>query len=377
MDRTLPPHLEEVFLHALEDRVFSGASLLVAAPGDILYHRNWGATFRGGKPVSDDTRFDLASLTKALVTAPLYVWAVTTGRLDLDSRISAFFPPGLVPPGKAAVTLRHLLNHCSGLPAYHPFYLELIGTPPPRRKAALLSLILATPLLDAPGRVSCYSDLGFLLLGMILESTFGKSLESLAAEILFEPLEIKSLHYRPFTAPTDPEPLPDIPTAGTVEFAATEQCPWRRRLIVGEVDDENAYCLGGVAGHAGLFGTAFGIFRLLSFLMDVHSGKNASWSPAILREFWKRQDIVPGSTWALGYDTPSASGSSSGVCFSPRSVGHLGFSGTSFWIDLDRGIMVILLTNRIYPTRENEKLKAFRPLVHNLVMEALHATSKR
>ncbi len=376
MDRLFSPHIDELFRAALRDKVFSGASLIAATPGNILIHRNWGTTMKGGNPVADGTRFDLASLTKALVTAPLYAWAVGTGKLDLDWAMSRFFSSDILPADKAGITLRHLLNHCSGLPAYHPFYRELIGTPPPLRRNALLSRILRTPLLNEPGRMSCYSDLGFLLLGMILENTLGNSLEPLSSEILFAPLGIRSLHYCPMVVPTNPEELPKRSTAELLEFAATEFCPWRRRLLVGEVHDENAYCLGGVAGHAGLFGTAHGVFRLLSFLAEVHSGRNTSWPAAVLREFWTRQNAAAESTWALGYDTPSASGSSSGVYFSPRSVGHLGFSGTSFWIDPDTGIMVILLTNRIYPTRQNEKLKAFRPAVHNLVMEALHATEK-
>jgi CubicO group peptidase (beta-lactamase class C family) len=144
------------------------------------------------------------------------------------------------------------------------------------------------------------------------------------------------------------------------------------------VHDENAYCLGGVAGHAGLFGTAHGVFDLLAFLWKVYRGGicDGFWRAEVVREFWTRQSAAPDATWMLGYDTPGLQNSSAGNYFSPRTPGHLGFTGTSFWFDLDREILVILLTNRVYPTRENERLKRFRPTIHNLVMETYHGTSK-
>jgi CubicO group peptidase (beta-lactamase class C family) len=145
-------------------------------------------------------------------------------------------------------------------------------------------------------------------------------------------------------------------------------------MIVGEVHDENAFSLGGVAGHSGLFGIAQGAFILISFLWDIcrDSLQNDAWSSEVVKDFWTRQNIVPQSTWALGFDTPSSSNySSCGRFFSSRSVGHLGFTGTSFWLDLDQGILVVLLTNRVYPTRENNKIRQFRPMLHNLVMKEL------
>jgi len=156
------------------------------------------------------------------------------------------------------------------------------------------------------------------------------------------------------------------------EIAATEHCTWRKRIIQGEVHDENAYSLGGYSGHAGLFGDAEEVFILVNMLREHYCGERDDYfKPETVREFFKRQNIVKEYTWALGWDTPSSKDSSAGQYFSANSVGHLGFAGTSIWMDLDRNIIIILLTNRIHPTRTNEKIKAFRPAIHNLIMEEI------
>ena len=148
-------------------------------------------------------------------------------------------------------------------------------------------------------------------------------------------------------------------------------------MLQGEVNDENAYSLEGVAGHAGLFGTAGGIYKLLQIVWAIAKGDSTRplASPSLVRRFLERQTIVPGSTWALGFDTPSEAHSSAGAFFSPRSAGHLGFTGTSFWMDLEQEILVILLTNRVYPSRTNDQIKSFRPLLHDAVMKAFYEHS--
>lgn len=390
--------LEQLFARALAENTFSGASLLVAKPGLILFHKTWGRTRRRGRPVDSHTLFDLASLTKPLITAPLCMHAVSEGRLSLDSPLEASRPPHNPGRAKEHITIRHLLSHSSGLPAYRPFYRSLILKAPSARQDLLFNEILRTSMLSKPGTVSCYSDLGFMVLLEILERTYEKPFGRLAAEILLEPLRLNSpdpkpagmpnaddqlaqhgsppgfLGFRRLTAPRDPTlPPRKSRTSGRV-FAATEFCPWRKRLLIGEVHDENAYCLGGIAAHAGLFGTAHGIYSLLMFLWEIYTGRvnHPPWTAETVRSFWTKASLVPGSTWMLGFDTPSPENSSAGSLFSPHSAGHLGFTGTSFWFDLDRQVLVILLTNRVHPTRENERLKSFRPMVHNLVMEAFH-----
>lgn len=370
---TVCSKLENAFSRALEDKTFSGASLLVATPERIVIETLFGRERAGGRPVVAHTWFDLASLTKPLVSASLCIVALGRDKFALDDPLSLFFPPGAIPPGKRSITVRQLLNHCSGLPAYKPWYHELIHLPPGRRSAAVLSMILETPLLSAPGQASCYSDLGFLLLGFLLENVFESSLDELASNLLFRPNGITELSFLRLRSGLDPTARPGRPTDKGLRFAATEECPWRKRLMQGEVHDENAFCLDGVAGHAGLFGTARGVYSLISSLWKTYRAIDhvTSWPMEHMRDFWTRQELVEGSTWALGFDTPSIIGSSAGNRFSSRSVGHLGFTGTSFWLDLEREILVILLTNRVHPTREHERMKVFRPLVHNLVMETI------
>jgi serine-type D-Ala-D-Ala carboxypeptidase len=374
----LSTELDRLFAGALLEKTFSGASLLIASPSGALLQKEWGHTRSGGAPVTRDTLFDLASLTKPLATTALCMWAVSQSKISLDDRLSRFYPSHHLSPEKRVITIRHLLNHCSGFTPYVPFYQQLIRIPSSERPAVILSSIFKTPLIAKPGEVCHYSDLGFIVLGMILETVLDATLDRLATDTLFHPNHIEPISFHRLTVKTsDPSVVSDdLPAAGR-ECAATEQCPWRNRLLIGEVHDENAYCLGGVAGHAGLFGTARSILSLLSFLWDTRNGKvyNPEWSADVVGCFWQRQEMVPGSTWALGFDTPSSENSSAGEHFSPHSVGHLGFTGTSFWMDLEQEVLVVLLTNRVYPSRNNEKLKAFRPKLHNLIMESLHDLS--
>lgn len=375
--RRLDPLIEQ----AIRRRVFSAASLLVAEGGSVRFEGTWGRCRFGGPSVTAATRFDLASLTKPLATAVGLMKLVSSARLDLDEPLRRLLPRASLGPDQGAIRVRHLLNHSSGLPAYRPYFKDLIGVPPKLRHFALLNRILAEPLEQSPGRRACYSDLGFMLLGILLEDVFALPLPSLFAKdpsgTAQTPAELGYVPLRsaaPATLPARMEP----PTAAA--FAATEQCPWRNRLLVGEVDDENAYCLDGVAGHAGLFGTARSVYGKLRLLTAAFRGEATAASalgldPDTVRRFWSRSDsgAPAGSTWLLGFDTPSPQGSSAGRWFSPHSIGHLGFTGTSFWVDLDRDITVVFFTNRVHPTRHNDQLKPFRPLLHDSVMECLHA----
>ncbi len=368
--------LDGLFADAVSRQVFPGASLLVAASGSVLLHRSWGRIHYGaGAPVESTTYFDLASLTKPLVTTLLCLQAVVDGRLSLEWSLGRVLPAGLLPASKADITVFQLLNHCSGLPAHEVFYRRLISIPPSQRREILLQWILETPLVQRPGTRCLYSDLGFMLLGLLLEEVLGGSLDRLFTRFVLTPLGIEELSFRPLATATDPRIPPSFgEIAQSVTCAPTEQCVWRERLLLGEVHDENAYCLDGVAGHSGLFGTVWGIFQLLSHLLDVYRGTGSAdqIDRDVLRSFWRKPGMDPVATWALGFDTPSPQGSSAGTRFSPASVGHLGFTGTSFWLDPEREIIVILLTNRVHPTRSNDRIRAFRPVVHDLIMGFLN-----
>ena len=224
-------------------------------------------------------------------------------------------------------------------------------------------MIRREPLQTPPGRETLYSDLGFIFLEWIFERVSGVDLHQWTRERIYRPLGLKKMGFRPLGSETIQDPGP---------YAATEECPWRRKILVGEVHDENAYAVGGVSGQAGLFGTAGEIYRLLRALKRAWDGADTTgpFDGALVRAFWQRQSIWGGDGRALGFDIPAPEGSSAGRFFSPQTVGHLGFTGTSFWFDLDRDLLVILLTNRVHPTRSNEKIRRFRPLIHDLIFSA-------
>jgi CubicO group peptidase (beta-lactamase class C family) len=370
--------LQPILQEALSGHVFSGAAILVAAPEEILFEGAYGAVSfaTGAAPITTATWFDLASLTKPLATASLAMVGVSSGWLQLDEPLGHALEWTSVPDDKRGITVRQLLNHCSGLPAYRPYFRELNAPPVGERRATLIGWILREALLGAPQTITAYSDLGFMLLAEIIERRAGMRLHEAVRRLLFDPADIQEMGFRPVRS----DASLDVPSSSSddlppVVIAQTERCPWRSRLLEGEVHDENAYALGGVAGHAGLFGTARAIHRWLGELWGVYRGGpgHNGIAPSVVREFWRRQHLVPESTWALGFDTPCASGSSAGERFSADSVGHLGFTGTSFWLDLDREILVVLLTNRVHPHRDSSSIKSFRPLIHDTVMETLYA----
>jgi CubicO group peptidase (beta-lactamase class C family) len=346
---------------AAAEGVFPGGVLLVAEGGRTRFLCAYGtADIFTGRPVTPETFFDLASLTKPLATAAALMVLVQRGRLATGQTLGSLLP-AFRGTDKAGVTLAQLLAHTAGFPDYRPYFRQLAWVPPAGRREALQALLAAEPLAAAPGERTLYSDLGFLALQAVVEAVSGRRLDRFAAEAVYAPLGIGPL----FFAAPDAGP----PPAG--EFAATELCPWRGRLIAGEVHDENAAALGGVAGHAGLFGTAAAVNGLLAAFLEAWHGRTGRlFAPETVRHFFRR---APGSERPLGFDTPSAEGSSSGRRFPPGSVGHLGFTGTSFWVDPGRAIAVTLLTNRVHPSRENIAIRRFRPELHDAVMEGLGA----
>jgi CubicO group peptidase (beta-lactamase class C family) len=289
-------------LHAaVADGVFPGAVLLVSRAGHRLFFQAAGnaALLPAPRPMSAHTIFDLASLTKPLATTLAVLIAVTRGKLGLDSPLVELLAPRSIPRDKSAVTLRQLLAHSAGFPAWKPYYLELAKLPQADRKRRLFQLLLEEPLEYAPGERSRYSDLGFFVIQWIVEETTARDLHHFTRENLYEPLHCTTLSFRPLEEPTTQEPR---------DFAATEQCPWRGRVLSGEVHDENAYVMGGVAGQAGLFGTAADVGRLLAALLRSRAGLGAGlpWAPERLEEFLRRAYPEPARTWAVSRRRRSA-----------------------------------------------------------------------
>ncbi|MCC7127118.1 MAG: beta-lactamase family protein [Acidobacteria bacterium] len=340
------PLTTQVLRDAIAARIFPGAivevgnedgPLAVITVGRLQYEDNAPA-------VTADTVYDLASLTKVLCTTTLAAALVeqgTIGPVDLVSRWSASWRG----QDRDGVTLRHLLDHSSGLPAHRPYYETLTG------EAAFEAAIGAEPLVYAPGSESRYSDPGFILLGIVLARAGGAALD-----VLFDRWRDTHigtafpLQFRP-------------PDAWLPRIAPTEMDAWRGRLLRGEVHDENAAALGGVAGHAGLFGTAASVGAVARWWMRAAR-------TSLIYEGFRQPSGVPGSSRALGWDTMRPT-SSCGPRMSPSAVGHTGFTGTSLWIDPVLHRYVVLLSNRVHPTRAGDAMTTLRQSVHGAVTDDL------
>ena len=286
---------------------------------------------------------------------------VDDGMIDLDQTLESLLPKPL--GNKKDLTIRLILAHCAGFIDWEPFYLKLVDSAPEIRKQLLRQWIVETPLAYRPREQTLYSDLGFMILEWVVEACTRMSLPDFLHGSLYAPLAMNRTFFSGHALP--------IPVEKN-QIAATEDCPWRKRIIRGTVHDENAFAVGGYSGHSGLFGTAEDIYILLSLLMSHYSGNRHDYfKPETVQSFFTRQDLVKDSTWALGWDSPSPQNSSSGRYFSEKTVGHLGFTGTSVWMDLEHDIIIIFLTNRVHPSRKNEKIKSFRPELHDLVMSEI------
>ena len=368
--------VESAFQDAVAQGVFPGAVVLVSKDGEIVFEQAFGSRslIPEKAPLKPNTIFDLASLTKPLATTVAIMILVREKKIRLDDQITRFIPMfGVF--GKSTATFRQMLNHSSGLPAWKPFHEEIVKLEKAGRinfvasraaKSFVYEQIHREKPLSAPGAQGLYSDLGFMILGESVEVVSSATLERFCQDRIFKPLGLRS------TAFVDLSQLRTRRLQPVEEMIApTENCPWRKRILCGEVHDDNAYAMGGVAGHAGLFSSARDIHALLACLNRCLHGKDDFLPKALLEEFLAKDEKVPNSTCALGWDTPSPDKSASGSRFSPRSVGHLGFTGTSVWWDIEKNCHIILLSNRVHPTRKNEKIKDFRPHVHDLIMQVM------
>jgi serine-type D-Ala-D-Ala carboxypeptidase len=357
----------------VEEGVFPGAAALVARKGEVIFLEAYGyrAIVPDRSPMTKKTIFDLASLTKPLATTLVVMELVDKGKIGLDRKISGFLPHASL-GNKGDLTPRLLLSHSAGLADWKPFYERLCDHPMRDRKKILRQWIIEEPFAYEPGRGNVYSDLGFMLLEWIIEERGGANLADIVREHFYQPLRLKRTLFVPSGGKALQSPAAK---GGEEEFAATEECPRRGRVLRGEVHDDNAWALGGYSGHAGLFSTCEEVFTIANMLREHYLGARIDFfKPETVREFWRRQDLVAGSDWALGWDTRSIEGSSAGKYFSRDSVGHTGYTGTSIWMDLEKDVLVIFLSNRVHPTRENEKIKLFRPVFHDAVMEELGLT---
>lgn len=348
--------------------------------GEVLEHvseRGFAVVRPERIPMRRETIFDIASLTKPLATTTAIALLVNDGEIALDDPVAKVLPV-FAQGDKELVTFRHLLTHSAGLKPWRGFHEllrdrekksfdRLVQTPAGREW--ILDRVLRSGLVHELGEAAVYGDLDFITLGAAVEAISGKRLDVFCRERIFGPLGLEDTFFLP---------LPEDGSAAQPDdtlkrrIAATENCPWRNRILWGEVHDPNASAMGGVAGHAGLFSTADDLMKFGQAWLDVWHGRSDVLPQEQVKAFSARQDIPEGSDWALGWDTPTEGGSSSGTHFSSQSVGHLGFTGTSLWIDLEQEAVVVMLTSRHHLIEKRSKF-GLRAEVYDDVMEAFLA----
>ena len=364
------------FDEAVADGVFPGAVVLVGKDDDVVYEQAFGSRslLPNKTPMRLDTIFDLASLTKPLATAVAIMLLIRERKLRLDDQLTRVIPMyGVL--GKSLTTFRHLLNHSAGLPAWKAFFEDIVKNEKSGRinfiasraaKNYVYEQIHREKPVTPPGSQSVYSDLGFIILAEAVEVLTGNTFDRFCQERIFKPLGLRSTGFVDLTQLRTRrlQPVEEV-------IAPTENCPWRKKILCGEVHDDNAYAMGGVAGHAGLFSSAHEVHAFLVRMSQCLHGKDSFLPQAVVQEFLTRGSSPNDSNFALGWDTPTAGKSAAGSFFSPRSVGHLGFTGCSIWWDLEKNCHVVLLTNRVHPSRKNDKIKDFRPHIHDQIMKVL------
>ncbi len=368
----------------LEESVTFG---IFPAAQAVVMHR--GVQVFGGVAgnVTGDTRFDLASVTKVLCTTALFLRFWTEGKVGPETPVARYFPGS--PVGDAGATVADLLYHRSGLPPFVPFFAQALTAHPElldpgcasatraRVRDEVIQAAASTPLVAPLRTATAYSDVGFILLGEILSRAGGASLDVLFSRHVAEPLGLSARFHRLTDFPTDGRVAPTGATRPR-EPAPGQEGMWgelpSRPAVPGEVDDDNAWVMDGVSGHAGLFGTAVDVARFGQALLAGCAGA-PSFAPApLLHRALANDPLVQGSTRSMGFDTPSQSMSSAGHFIGdtpPGAVGHLGFTGTSLWVDLRRSLVVALVTNRVAHGRKEVRIREFRPVFHDLVVEAL------
>lgn len=351
----------KVLQEAIDSRAFPGCAFGVLAGGEVVLSDALGSfTYENDAPLLErHTVFDIASLTKVVSTTAIAMQLFQEGVLQLDTPVGDLLPGFIIGRGNSElarrVTLRNLLAHNSGLPGYVEFFRTATTS------SALFRACLDLPIEALPGERCEYSDPGFILLGKALEILRRDSLSGAARKGIFEPLSMSATRFRPARPQWQLIPPTEIDNT------------FRHRVIQGEVQDENAWVMDGVAGHAGLFSNVPDLLRFAAAILAGHHRSQSAEPRLFTREsielFAERQ-APEGSSCALGWDTPSTE-SSAGRHFSTHSIGHLGYSGCSLWIDLEASIGVVLLTNRTWPDRKNQTIRQVRPAFHNAVRESL------
>ncbi len=367
MDKNRAEKINKLFVTALNNKIFSGAGFAFSQRSNNEYNRfikyyGFAQRIPLQNKLSKGSFFDLASLTKPLATVPVLLALFEKNILSPETRLCDIYPS--CPADKQNITVGQLMSHCAGFAPHREYFHELIKIPEQERKKNLHQKILAEKLRTVPGQSHVYSDLGFILLGLLVEEKTGKSLDNLTRTLIYNPSGLENDLV-----------FPGLNKNSDRHYVSTEKCLWSDKMLSGRVHDDNCRAVGGVSGHAGLFGTVHGVLAFCEQLLDQWKGRghHPAYSNRLLRKILTR---VNGSTWTMGFDTVSEKGSSSGSYFSKESVGHLGFTGTSFWIDPEKECIAVLLTNRVHLGRDNWKIREFRPLFHDTLMEGIEGQAE-
>jgi len=345
---------------ATEEKQLAAAVLRVNQKGEPAHISSHGVTrFDVPESVTEETWFDLASLTKILATTALTMHLFEAGKIDLAAPIGQYLHE--IKSDLADVALHHFLSHTSGAADWRPFYqkIPVADLQKPAGKRMMRSLHLQEEKQYPAGSRQLYSDVGFALLGFALETITGETLERAVTQQIFHSLNIDELSF----LQGDQHEIPSL--------AATENCAWRGHMLCGEVHDQNTWAAGGCLGQAGLFGTAAGVAAMMEEFRCALAGQGKIFSRKTINAFMGKPKDLPKASFRLGFDSPSRPLSATGKYFSDASFGHLAFTGCSCWCDPTRELTVVLLTNRIHPTVDNEVLKTLRPQVHDAVIEEL------
>ncbi len=355
--------IDEAFTKAIADGIFPGAALAVVKAGKVLEKTCYGLAEKipVERKLTFKNYFDIASITKPLCTAMVSMVLVEQGKLNLEEPVGTYFRR-FKKEAYSKVLVKHLLQHTSGLPAYKPYYerlsdMVLKGESLEDIKKELFKYILSESLEEEVrvGSTRLYSDLGYILMGDILEQVTQKSLDKLFLELVARPLKLNETFFIPLNAKTK---LP------RTDFVSTSKSSLRRKILAGEVEDEHAWLLNGVAGHAGLFSTLPDLMKWADELIKINEGKSKFLKKETLQLFTHARP-------PLGWDKPAEDLSQAGELFPKSGIGHLGYTGCSIWLDLEREFYIIVLTNRVHPYRYNEGIKKFRPMIQDLIIQSL------
>lgn len=373
--------VSELLEEGVEEGVFPGCALIVGKSGYTLFQGAYGQRYSKASrnsdtlsPITSNTVFDIAGLTAVVVTTTLVMKLVEAGKLLLDDRISRYLQ-GFCGNTRSKITVGQLLSHTSGLPQWMPFFEDLLKEHSGARlgiitsRAAREFVYMNTERLalkTEPGTKQVFSDLGLIVLGQIIEMMTGLPLDKAAYKFITQPLGLKSSSYIDLSMikRRGIHPVTDV-------IAPTEECPWRKRILCGEVHDDNAWVMGGIAPHSGFFASAPDLHVFAHHLLECYNGKSEYISQDVIRQFWAGSEGSIRGSIRYGWDSPSRENGLYDSILSDQAVGACGFTGCSLWIEPSKGIDVVFMTNRIHPTRANKKIIPFRVELHNAILKAL------